>query len=581
LVRGIKVLSSKVAAGAVWALCSFAHVMELSPGSTTLCQLRNAGSRNEIAEGTMTIRTLSRRRLLGTFGSAALATGLDGVARPYLSRAADRTAITHGVQSGDVSVDSGMVWARADRPSRMIVEVATTDSFKTIHSGVFVDALPESDFTAKALLEGLPAGQDIFYRIRFHDLSEPAILSEPMTGRFRTAPADRRPVSFVWSGDTAGQGWGIDEARGGMRMYATMLKSRPGFFIHSGDTVYADGPIAAEVKLPDGTLWKNVVTEDKSKAAETLAEFRGNFKYNLIDRNLRAFNAEVPMLVQWDDHEVYNNWWPGEPLPTNEHRKTNYKSSNALLLAARASRAFHEYMPLRVTPAEAGRVYRKISYGPLLDVFMLDMRSYRGPNGEGREESYGPAAYFLRPQQLAWLKRELMASRATCKVISADMPLGLVVYYDAAKKWGVEAIAQGLDGPPRGRELEIADLLSFIKRAGVRNTVWLTADVHYTAAHYYDPNKAAFQDFDPFWEFVSGPIHAGTFGPNDLDGTFGPQLMYINAPTKEQGQNLSPASGLQFFGHVVIDGATGVMTVTLKDVDDRALWSTKLEPKMG
>src|SRR5436190_491021 len=141
--------------------------------------------------------------------------------------------------------------------------------------------------------------------------------------------------------------------------------------------------------------------------------------------------------------------------------------------------------------------------------------------------------------------------------------------------------AKGMAGPPRGRQHEVADLLSFVKHAGIRNTVWLTADVHYTAAHYYDPNKAAFQDFEPFWEFVSGPIHAGTFGPNDLDSTFGPQLMYIKAPSKEQGQNLSPALGLQFFGHVAIDGETGLMTVTLKDVDDRALWSTKIDPKMG
>ena len=80
---------------------------------------------------------------------------------------------------------------------------------------------------------------------------------------------------------------------------------------------------------------------------------------------------------------------------------------------------------------------------------------------------------------------------------------------------------------------------------------------------------------------MSGPIHAGTFGPNELDSTFGPQLIYIRAPTQEQGQNLSPAAGLQFFGHVAIEGETGVMTVTLKDVDDRSLWSTKLEPKMG
>ena len=110
------------------------------------------------------------------------------------------------------------------------------------------------------------------------------------------------------------------------------------------------------------------------------------------------------------------------------------------------------------------------------------------------------------------------------------MPLSLVIVYDSHRKWGIEAVAQGDDGAPRGRELEIADLLSFIKRAGVRNTVWLTADVHYTAAHYYDPNKAAFQDFEPFWEFVSGPIHAGTFGPNALDKTFGPQLVYVKAP---------------------------------------------------
>jgi alkaline phosphatase D len=522
----------------------------------------------------MTIRW-SRRRLLSAAGSAVLA----GVAYPYLSRAADRPLITHGVQSGDVSMDSGMVWARADRPSRMTIEVSTTESFNTIHSGVFVDALPESDFTAKALLEDLPAGQNIFYRIRFQDLAQPTIFSEAAIGRFRTAPADRRSVSFVWSGDTAGQGWGIDEARGGMRTYATMRDNRPDFFIHCGDTIYADGPLAAEVKLPDGTVWKNLLIEEKAKAAETLAEFRGNFKYNLMDRNLLAFNAEVPMLAQWDDHEVTNNWWPGEPLPVNAHRKSNYKVANTLVLASRAARAFHEYMPLRPVAAEAGRVFRKISYGPLLDVFMLDMRSYRGPNGEGREDSYGPAAHLLGPRQVAWLKRELSASRAVWKVISADMPIGLIVYHDFAQKWGVEAVAQGIDGPPRGREIEIADVLAFIKRAGVRNTVWLTADVHYTAAHYYDPDKAAFQDFEPFWEFVSGPIHAGTFGPAALDSTFGPQVRFSKAPAPEQGQNLSPALDLQFFGHVAIDGASGVMTVTLKDVAGRALWSTRLEPR--
>src|SRR6478672_9922964 len=238
---------------------------------------------------------VSRRRFLATAAASTAIATIGGIARPYLSRAADRPLITHGIQSGDVSNGSAVVWARADRPARMLAEIATSDSFKTIHRAVFVDALPETDFTANALIDGLPAGQDIFYRIRFQDLASPTIVGEPVVGRFRTAPADQRSVSFVWSGDVAGQGWGIDEARGGMRCYASMQKNRPDFFIHSGDTIYADGPIQAEVKLADGSIWKNITTEEKSKPAETLAEFRGCHKYNLLDKNFRAFNAEVPM----------------------------------------------------------------------------------------------------------------------------------------------------------------------------------------------------------------------------------------------------------------------------------------------
>src|SRR5215510_3280868 len=283
----------------------------------------------------------SRRRFLKTAGATTAISTLGGIARPYLSRAADRPLITHGIQSGDVSVDSGVVWARADKPSRMQVEVATTDSFKDIRHAVFVDALPETDFTAKVLLQDLPSGQDIFYRIRFQDLFSPTVVGEPMVGRFRTAPSDQRSISFVWSGDTAGQGWGIDESRGGMRTYATMRRNRPDFFIHNGDTIYADNPMAAEQKMPNGEIWKNLVTVEKSKPAETLDEFRGNFKYNLLDKNVLAFNAEVPIFSQWDDHEVYNNWWPGEPLTRAEQQRRHYTVQNGLILAARSSRAFH------------------------------------------------------------------------------------------------------------------------------------------------------------------------------------------------------------------------------------------------
>jgi alkaline phosphatase D len=516
---------------------------------------------------------LSRRALLKA-GGTGLVGAAAGLALPGLSRANARPVITHGLQSGEVSTGSGVVWTRVDRPARVFFDIATSDSFKTLHRTVFVDALPESDFTAKAFVENLPSGQDIFYRVRTQDLDGGAA-GEPRIGRFRTAPADRRDITFVWSGDTAGQGWGIDEARGGMRIYETMRKARPDFFIHSGDTICADGPIAAEAKLPDGGIWKNIVTQEVSKVAETLGEFRGRYKYNLLDGNVVAFNEDVPMFAQWDDHEVTNNWSSSKSLA--EDKRYNVKS--VPLLAARAARAFHEYMPLAATPQEAARVYRKVSYGPLLDMFFLDMRSYRGPNTDNVQAEEGPDTVFLGTEQLAWLKRELLASRATWKVIAADMPLGIIVLDNFVQKKGSEAIAQG-DGPALGRELEIANLLSFIKHARIRNTVWLTADVHYTAAHLYDPNKAQFQDFEPFWEFVSGPLHAGSFGPNPLDNTFGPQLRYYKGPQAGEAQNQPPTLGLQFFGHVRIDGTTEQMTVTLKDTADADLWRVTLDPTL-
>ena len=182
---------------------------------------------------------------------------------------------------------------------------------------------------------------------------------------------------------------------------------------------------------------------------------------------------------------------------------------------------------------------------------------------------------FLGAEQMRWLKQALLASNATWKVIASDMPIGLLV------RDGDSAFENGAngDGPPRGRELEIANLLSFIKHSGIANTVWFTADVHYTAAHYYDPGQAQFQDFEPFWEFVSGPLNAGSFGPGDLDNTFGPQLMYQKSP--EGVPNLPPSDGLQFFGHVRIDGDTEVMTVMLNDLTGETLYAVDLEPALG
>jgi alkaline phosphatase D len=61
--------------------------------------------------------------------------------------------------------------------------------------------------------------------------------------------------------------------------------------------------------------------------------------------------------------------------------------------------------------------------------------------------------------------------------------------------------------------------------------------------------------------------------------TFGPELKFIKAPTKEQGQNLPPSAGLQFFGIVDIDDKSEQMTVRLMDRADKELYKVTLDPQ--
>ena len=376
--------------------------------------------------------SLSRRHFLvtgGTLSGSMLLQGCGGgetaVAAPAVGVSdAERPKLLSGIQFGDVGADGAIVWSRSDRIATMIVEYDTTDRFANPSRIIGPTATDATDFTTRIDLSNLPAGQTMFVRVSYADPNNGKIASEVTTGQFRTAPS------------------------GGMKIFEAMRRRDPDFFIHSGDTIYADSPIAAKVTAENGAAWTNLVTEEVSKVAETLKEFRGRQSYNFMDANLRRFAAQVPQIWQWDDHEVTNNYSASKDLSGD----ARYTEKNVALLAARGQRAFLEYAPMRwFKQPEEQRVYRKVPYGPLLDVFVLEMRSYRGPNSANRQAVESADTAFLGNAQLDWLVAELARSTATWKVIAADMPLGLVVYYDATKKWGVEAIAQGMDGPPRGR----------------------------------------------------------------------------------------------------------------------------------
>ncbi|MEM8868516.1 MAG: alkaline phosphatase D family protein [Verrucomicrobiota bacterium] len=516
----------------------------------------------------------SRRQFIrsGTIGAGAVLSSplFQGVS--LIASERTRPTITHGLSSGDVTQTQAVVWSRCDRPAQFWVDLSTTREFAKFQTIKGSLAQPLTDFNAKAFLDQLMPGTDYFYRIYFESVETPGTFSHSQFGRFRTASSTESNIRFCWSGDTAGQGFGIDPARGGMTTYAAILERKPDFFVHSGDLIYADNPMSSEVQLEDGTIWKNLLIEAKTKVAETTDEFRQNFYYNLMDHNVRAFLAEVPVIQQWDDHEVVNNWYPGEHLLDDDR----YKVKDVNLLAHRARTAYFDCNPVRPHVTDPRRIYRKIERGPLLDLFVIDLRSYRGPNTHNHQPKAGRRTDFLGENQLRWLKSELKASTATWKIICSDMPIGLVI-----SEWQQEIYENGAnaeDGPPLGRELELASLFEFIAEQEIANTHFITADVHYCASHYYSPETAGFKNFKPFWEFVSGPLHAGSFGPNQLDLTFGPELKFLGIP-QDMKPFRPPSDGFQFFGEIEIDGSTQALTVRHINSAGKELWSHHLDPE--
>ena len=221
-----------------------------------------------------------------------------------------------------------------------------------------------------------------------------------------------------------------------------------------------------------------------------------------------------------------------------------------------------------MTPHRPGPVHRVVSYGPLVDVFVLDMRTYRGPNTPGLEPP-GPASAILGAEQLAWLERQLRRSRAVWKVIASDMPIGLIVPDGPVD---IEAVANRDPGRPSARELEIAACWrrssseASATSCGSRRTCTTPRPTTTTRP------VPAFGDFDPFWEFVAGPINAGTFGPNALDTTFGPSAEFVEAALTP---NQPPIDGRQYYG--VVDADPMRSTSSSRTSPGTTLFSTRLD----
>lgn len=455
--------------------------------------------------------------------------------------------LTHGTASGDVSSTSAVIWARCDRAAEVVVDVQP--AIGSASARLFTsNAMAADDFTARVPVDGLSPGTlyryDTLCKVKRRR-------SAPASGVFRTAPIpeDNASLSLLWSGDLAGQRYcrrpGI-----GYRIFAPMADHHADFFVANGDMIYADNDCPAQ---GIEAAWKNIPAdftgignpalnwEDAASVAET---FNAHWRYNRADPHFQAFLAGTSMYVQWDDHEVINDFGaPWQSYPPQGAR-TGYEG-----VVAAGRKSLFDYHPIARNAADPERIYRSFRWGAHAELFILDARSYRSENT--RED--GDEKTMLGKAQLKWLIEGLAASTATWKIISNDVPLS-VPTGSRADEFGRDAFANG--GMATGFEAELQTMVSAIDAHNVENVVFIATDVHSAAQIRYERDYDKDGDTLLFHEFIAGPLSAirGP-APVTLDPTLGPVMIYAEG-------------GLFNYGTVTIDSGAGARLVS--DIRDES-----------
>jgi alkaline phosphatase D len=364
------------------------------------------------------VTRLSRRDLLkiaGTVGLAAIArpiAALQTLARPLFMT----YPFTLGVASGDPVPDGVVLWTRlAPAPLEgggmpmTNVEVhwesAADQTFRTMTQRGTEIARPELGHSVHVEAAGLQPGRDYWYRFRAGDEVSPV-------GRTKTAPA---------------AGAGVDRLRfavcgcshyesGYFTAYRRIAEEQFDFVLHTGDYIYEGRGHGGRSAV--------AVRQHQGQEIYTVVDYRNRYAQYKSDPDLLAAHASAPFIVSWDDHEVDNDY-------AGDRDENETPSELFLLRKAAAYQAYYETMPLRRQALPAGsrmRLYRRLQFGGLLDLSVLDTRQYRSKQacGGGSKpacaEAIDPGRTMLGAEQEKWLFENLASTRATWTVLGQQVP---------------------------------------------------------------------------------------------------------------------------------------------------------------
>ena len=443
---------------------------------------------------------LARRTVLHGLGAGALGVGLPAV-RPWEPQGPSRSALalrdpfTLGVASGDPWPTSVVLWTRlapdplrpdglGGMPRRQVVvqwQVAEDPAFRRMVRGGYAVADPAWAHSVHVEVDGLQPGREYSYRFRAEGHVSPA-------GRTRTAPAvgAMPAVARLAVASCANYEEGLFTA------YRRLADEGPDLVLHLGDYLYESPEV--------GTSSERHVRGHLGGETRTLADYRQRHAQYKTDPDLQQAHAVAPWAVVFDDHEVDANWAGFHPQTPQRHFARRRTA---------ALRAYYEHLPLRRSSLPRGPylpVFRRLSWGDLATVHLLDTRQYRYDQVCGDTRVIGcterqvPERSMLGTKQERWLDRGLAESGARWDLLAQQV---FVAPKDSFPGPPQEFAMDAWDGYPAARRR----LLASIVEQKVRNPVMLTGDVH---RHY--ANDLLLDDVTVAAELVTTSVSSGGDG---------------------------------------------------------------------
>ncbi|MFF2654670.1 alkaline phosphatase D family protein [Streptomyces sp. NPDC058045] len=413
-------------------------------------------------------RTLVKAAAIGTAAVPLAAAAARATAGP---------AFLHGVASGDPLPDGILLWTRVTPvpeaapgsgrgpDTEVAWEIAEDAAFTSVAASGTVTAHAAADHTVKADVRGLRPATDYWYRFRAGDTLSPA-------ARTRTAPAADANPDGLRFGVVSCANW---EA-GYFSAYRHLAARRDlDAVLHLGDYLYefatGEHPKAKYTVRP----------HEPAHEITTLADYRVRHAAHKADADVRALHTAHPVIAIWDDHEFADNAWSGGAKNHSPDTEGDWQTRQAA-----AKQAYFEWMPVRTSTE--GTVYRRLRFGRLADLHLLDLRSFRSQQariGDGAVDS--PDRTITGRAQLDWLKAGLSASQSAWRLVGTSVMISPVAFGSVPAKV-LAPLTELLGLPSGGLAVNVdqwdgythdrAELIGHLRDHAIRDTVFLTGDIH-------------------------------------------------------------------------------------------------------